>query len=479
LDRSEATRTLDFSKAKGRHRDWYLQLAELAQPELIGEDQETWLDRLDVEHDNLRAALDWSLNGDHNAEAALRLCSALWRFWDMRGYIVEGQRWLKLCLEADGKVLPLLRAKALSAAGNLALEQAEYDRALAHHDAALALRRQAGDKQAIAQSLNNLGVLARRRGDYDRAAQLYEECLAIFNELGHEDSIAGTLDNLGFVERCRGRYERAEELYAKALELFQELGDTSGIVISLNNLGDLARLRRHYERAMELYGQAMELATGLGDLLSIAGLLTSFGAVANQRGEHEQAVELYLASLFKYKELGYRQGMAECLEGLATAEIRDQPERAAQLFGATQTLRESIAAPLPPPERAAHEKNVARLRARLGESLFLAAWAGGRAMHLDDAIALATEGAYHPPVPQASTPPSGSEPVDKGYPPVLTRRELQILRLAASGLRSVQIAGKLGVSERTVGAHLHSIYGKIGVDSRAAATRFAIEHHVA
>src|SRR5439155_1310924 len=163
------------------------------------------------------------VKGDHNAEAALRLCSALWRFWDMRGYITEGQRWLKMCLEAGGNVSPLLRARALSAAGNLALEQDEYDRALALHDAALAMRREAG-----------------------------------------------------------------------------------------------------------LYGQAMELATGLGDPLSIAGLLNSLGAVANRRARtergHERARKLYLESLFKYRELGHRQGIAECFEGLATAEMHSQPE---------------------------------------------------------------------------------------------------------------------------------------------------------
>jgi predicted ATPase/DNA-binding CsgD family transcriptional regulator len=466
----------------GRHRDWYLQLAETAQPELTGEDQETWLDRLEIEHDNLRAALDWSIKGDHNAEAALRLSAALWRFWDTRGYITEGRRWLRESLGLDGEseLSPLVRAGAVSAAGNLALEQGEYELARALHNEALALRRDAGDKHGIANSLNNLGVLARRLGEYDRAAQFEEECLAIFRELDLKNSVASVLTNLGFVEQCRANYERAQALGTEALELLRETGDTLGIVIALNNLGDLARFQERYERATELYDQAMGLARALGDPLSIVGLLNNLGAVANRRGDYRRATELYLESLFKCKKLVHKQGIAECFEGLATAEMRGGRERSAQLFGAAESLRETILTPLPPPEQGFYQANVATLRAALGEKTFVTAWARGRAMQLDEAVEFATEGAAGAPGKAPGTGSTLASPTTgqagENNPAGLTRREIEVLRLAASGLKATQIAGDLGLSDRTVNAHLHSVYSKIGVTSRAAATRFAIEY---
>ncbi|MFL5733527.1 MAG: tetratricopeptide repeat protein [Chloroflexia bacterium] len=465
----------------GEHRDCYLQLAEAAQPELVGEEQEVWLDRLEVEHDNLRAAIDWSIRGDRDAEAALRLSAALWRFWDVRGYISEGRRWLRESLEMDGEAPHLVRAKAMSAAGNLALEQGEYDEAQALHSAALVLRREADDRHGAANSLTNLAVVARRTGDYDRAAELDEESLAIFRDLGFRNGIASVLGNLGYVEECRGNYSRAQELCEESLELFRETGDTLGVIIALNNLGDLARIQESYERATDLYYEAMGLARSLGDPLSIVALLNNLGAVANRLGDYKRAAELYLESLFKCVKLVHKQGIAECLEGLATAQMRDDPEAAAELFGAAEVLRESISTQWPPAEREFYEARKAKLETSIGERAFRTARARGRARELEAAVELATQGGGR----AGSTGKGGGvttgtrtrEPAG-GNSSGLTRREVEVLRLAANGMRAAQIAANLNIESRTVNAHLHSIYGKIGVASRAAATRFAIENHL-
>jgi predicted ATPase/DNA-binding CsgD family transcriptional regulator len=491
---------------RGRHLEWHLSLAERAQTRILGEEQGMWLDRLETDHDNLRAALEWSIAEARAAEptggadpqaphagdsqdlvvsdAALRLAAALWRFWDIRGYLTEGRRWLQEALSsADGRQTTDdrrrgtedgvsnvhrmgLRAKALTGAGNLALEQSDYERAMAYYNEALALRREIGDKRSIANSLNNLGVLARNKGDYDWATQLYEECLTIFRELDHKEGIASTLNNLGFVAQCQEDYDRAEQLYQESLALFEELASAADIAMLLNNLGEVAQCQGDYERAAGYYDQALALARELGDKPSIIGVLNNLASLANIDGEHERAAELYVESLLLCRELEYRQGIAGCLEGLAQAEAGQRPERAARLLGAAQALRKRINAPLSASERADHDRTVEMVRGALGEKAFAAEWARGQAVTLEEALALALER-----MPRVFAP--GLVLAND-----LSRREMEVLRLVASGMTDAQVATQLALSIRTVNAHVHSIYEKLGVSGRNAATRFAVEHEL-
>jgi predicted ATPase len=297
---------------RARHRDWYLALAEEAEPELRGPRQGEWLVRLAEEHENLRAALVWT-SEQEEGEAGLRLGAALWWFWMVRGYMTEGRARLATLLGSAGAAArTAARARALNGAGALAQCQGEYEAARALYEESLAIRRELGDQHGIADSLNNLGILASDQGEYEAARALYEESLAIRRELGNQQGIAGSLNNLGNVAYSQGEYEAARALNEESLAICRELGDQRGIA----------------------YG----------------------------------------------------------LEGVAAAAgAQGQPERAALIFGAAEALREVLGAPLTPSDRAEYDRYVAAARAALDEAAFAAAWAEGRALPLDQAIAIALD----------------------------------------------------------------------------------------
>lgn len=467
----EATRAL--------HRDWYLSLLEAAQPHLVSSDQAEWFDRMELGHNNLRAALDWSIRVEKNPEKALRLSSCIWRFWDTRGYLTEGRRWLDEALAIPGDVPLLLRARALTAAANLAVGQGDFARAEALHSEALRLRREVGDTKLIAASLSNLGVVARSLGDLDRALALYHEAFVLLSESGNTAMAGSLLGNMGFLAQQQQNYERAEELYMQALELSRSSGDAQGEAIALNNLGETAQARGEYERAREFYMQGLETSEKLGDRLGRAGIINNLANLAYHEGKHEEAIRLYLDSLIESQALGHIPGIIECLEGLAIEEIGVNDERAARLMGAATTLRENIGAPISPNERAEYDAHLATLKAALGKR-FEPVLAAGKSLPMDRAIALAMEVQA---VPRPGLPPGGTagrkraNKVDRDKNPWgLTAKQIEVLRLAARSLSNAQIAEELVLSPRTIDAHLYEIYQAMGVSTRLAAVQLAKDH---
>ncbi|MBM3459804.1 MAG: tetratricopeptide repeat protein, partial [Armatimonadetes bacterium] len=204
---------------RDRHLAHYLALAEEAAPELTGREQAAWLVRLETEHDNLRAALEWSGETGGGAESGVRLAGALWRFWEMHGHFTEGREWLARVLDAGAGTAPVVRAEALNGAGNLANDQGDYAAARAFHQESLAIRRGLGDRRGIAGSLNNLGNVACDQSDYGAARALLEESLAIKRELGDQRGIAGSLGNLGRTVVEQGDYAAARALQEESLAI--------------------------------------------------------------------------------------------------------------------------------------------------------------------------------------------------------------------------------------------------------------------
>ncbi len=453
-----------------KHRDWYVGFAERAQEGLSGEGSRVWLDRLEREHDNIRAALEWSATHDGDAEAALRLVGAVWRFWETRGYIAEGRKWMTAALNVSGSSPTLVRAKALNAAGNLALQQSDYSRAEELYQGALILRRQLGDLPGSAKSLLNMGVAARRRGEYEVAARLTEEGLAIAREIGDEEVIATALCNLGYAIQCQGNYERAIELHNEALGIFRGLGRLPWVVISLNNLGEATQAQGDYGQARAYFNDALAKAEELDDKPSIAGVKKNLGCLENEQGNPKLASELYQESLRIFHEQGDKQSVAQCLEGLAAAELTSYQERSLRLFGAAESIRENIGYPVPLSERTHYDRNVTEARAGLSDDVSGAAWEAGRLMSLDEAIRLAMEWLILQPDNHVvkKTPAK-----DKKYG--LTRRELQVLREVAANLTDAETSRKLNVDVRTVNAHMNSIRTKLHVTNRRAAVEFARE----
>ncbi len=337
-----------------RHSDYYLTLAEVAELELRGPDQAEWLERLEREHDNLRAALGWSLQNGQ-VEKALRLGAALWTFWYWRGYLSEGRMWLEGALAtALGSMIPaVVRAKALHGAGMLACAQGDLRRSLNLLEISLELWRELGDKQGLAFVLNGLGTATYNQGDLEQSAKYQEESLALCRELSNKWGIAAALNGLGELARCRGDYTEAQSLYQESLALRRELNNRVGIAVVLHNLGHVAAYQNDYLQAGALFAEALSMAREMGDL----------------------------------------QCLAECLTGLAGVLVAEQRSLdAAWLFGAAESLLSAIGASLEPADRAERERHLAAARsAGLDEAAFAAAWAGGRAMTPDQAVEFALE----------------------------------------------------------------------------------------
>jgi predicted ATPase len=337
-----------------RHRDWFLALAEQAVPEYSGREAGAWLERLETEHDNLRAALEWS--GQYEPEGALRLAGALWRFWMGQGCLGEGRERLGAALRGAERRAELrrsgMRAAALDAAGVLAYQQGDYTASRSLLEESLALFRELEDKGGIALCLTHLGLLAYFQGDYTASRSLLEESLAMLSELGDRKGMGLALNALGRVAYEQGDYVAARSLPAESLTIFRETGHQWGIAASLDSLGRVVYDQGDYSAARSLHAESLTIRREMGNKLSIAEPLESLARLAAQGREWERAV---------------------------------------RLWGAAAALRETIGAPRSPLWRAEWERDLGAARAALGEEAFAAAWAAGRALPLEEAVAYALE----------------------------------------------------------------------------------------
>jgi predicted ATPase/DNA-binding CsgD family transcriptional regulator len=449
-----------------QHAEHYLALAEAAEPALWGSDAVAWLNRLEIEHDNLRAALRWA-TGRGEAEIALRLGAALSRFWQVHAHLSEGLKWLESALAWTGGASTATRARALDAAGHLARDRADYDRAWAFYEESLGLRRELEDSRGTALALNNLGVVAQLRGDYDRAVALHEESLVLFRTLGDERGVALSLLTMGTMAQLQGDLARAAAHYEESLALFQALGDTRGIAASLSSLGNLASSQGDFVAADEWYVESAVLFRELGDTRDLAACLSNQAGIARDRGDLGRATALAQESLALFHELGDHRGIAVCLELIGSAiAAQGQTERGARLLAAAETVRESTGVDRPAARGAEQERTVAALRSRLGADAFARAWETGRRLPLDEIVADALTPA-EPAAPQS--PPGGTRPSP------LTRREREVAALIARGLTNRQIAEELFIAERTADTHVEHILAKLGLGSRTQVATWVVE----
>ncbi|HKP51872.1 MAG TPA: tetratricopeptide repeat protein [Chloroflexia bacterium] len=372
-----------------RHAAFYLELVEKAGPQLTGEEHEAWYKRLQLEYDNIRAALATSIEYA-DAETALRFGTVLWRFWDMHGYISEGRRWLDLTLQLDSSAFPLLRSNVLSSAGILAWTGWDLDTARSLHKQSLALRRQLGDKQRTASSLNNLALVVHQQGEYREAFDLLAESLEICRELDDKADIASTLNNLGNAAHAMGDADNAYALLEEGLELWREVGDMYGVALVLNDLAEVERSRGNYERAVPLYIEGIEKMREMDDNSRVANALHNMAHVLHHQGDLDKAYDLFAESLTIRRDLDDRLGIYMSLTGLAgVVSSRGLPEKAALLFGAAESLLEDSTFKMQPIDKRDYDRNVERTRAQIGDAAWSSAWDGGRAMKLEDAILFA------------------------------------------------------------------------------------------
>jgi ATP/maltotriose-dependent transcriptional regulator MalT len=279
--------------------------------------------------------------------------------------------------------------------------------------------------------------------------------------------VAANLNILGTVAIYSGEYAQAQAYYEESVDIFRKLEDRVGVSKCLANLGTVAFYSGDFAGARGFYEESLALQRELGDMWGMAASLVNLGATALNQRDYAEAARHYKESLPLLNELGDKASIAECLEGLAAAVGAwkgGQPERAARLFGAADALRETVGTPRSVAARPEYERNLTTARSLIHEVAFGEAFAQGRAMSLEEALALAAEEVIVP----AITPRTE-----------LTNREIDVLRLVAAGLSNEQIAEKLHLSRHTVHAHLTNIYSKLGTTTRAAATRYAVENGLA
>jgi predicted ATPase/class 3 adenylate cyclase/DNA-binding XRE family transcriptional regulator len=340
------------ASVRDRHLAHFLALAEQARLARSRPEQGMWLNRLQQEHDDFRSALAWSTAPAGAAEAGLRLVTALWWFWWMRGYLSEGRRWLESALAASSATPPALRAGTLIILGSLALEQGDTEQAAAAYTESQALCRAVQDSRNLAASLTGLGNLAFTQGDHERAAALLEECLALYRDLHDEEGLANALINLGEVCLARDDFGRAGEMFGESLALCEHLKDQSGMAASVISLGDVMLAQSDHGRAEAHFGRGLALYGALSHKRGVAAALRKLGYVASYRGE--------------------------C-------------GRAARLLGAAEGLRDAIGASLLPTEQTNTAQTLASVRAQLGDAAFTAAYAAGRTMTLEESASYALD----------------------------------------------------------------------------------------
>ncbi len=331
-----------------RHTAYFLELAELAKPELQAWSSSIWFDRLEAEHDNIRAALGDPLEHGRT-DVALRLGGAVWLFWLTRGYWSEGRRWLESALAAGTESDPHLRFDALWGAGLLAVWQDDLERGRAAAEELLALAAETDSTRVRALGVHIAAVVASHRGDWDHAAQLH----------------------------------------AESAQLARELGDSWLLSIAVNNLGDIALNRGEYERALELFEESLAIGGERQDQDRLARAFVNLGFTTLMLGDIERARSLLRDGLIAAREIGQVEGFTYGFVGLGAAYAREDPARAARLLGCADLLCEETASDLVQLEGRVRDETEAELRARLGEDAYAAVYAEGRALALEDALALA------------------------------------------------------------------------------------------
>jgi len=391
--RDRMDETGDLETWRDRHLAHFLALAEEAEPHLTGAEQARWLERLETEHDNIRAALEWSRNRPESSGAGLRLAGAISRFWSFRGHNREGRDWVSSLLAFEpAKQDPGVRAKALYGAAFMACDQGDPSAASVYAEEELAIRRELGDRRGIANSLNSKANVAFLQGDYATELAIRQEGLAIFRELGDRWGIAVSLGNLGFAANTHGDYASARAMLEESLAIRRELGVRRGVAHSLHQLGLVVQALGDQASAREMYEESLAIDRELGNCRGVASMLSCLGKLEFENGDLVTARSHLSESLAIHRELGDRLEITYCLEIAAPlAASQGAYHHAARLWGAAERLREEAGTPRPPSELPKYRQHVADARATLVDDSFDAAWLEGRAMTMEQAVELAVQ----------------------------------------------------------------------------------------
>lgn len=403
-------------RAERAHAQYYLARVEAIEPLLRGKQQREWLTWLDIEHNNVRAALRWTLR-QRDGSLALRLAGALGWFWYSQGYLSEGARWLEQALtmpeppelsepmefsttleksapamkRREAEMFSMsrwqaLRAKALHAAGLLACYQGDYPNARTLNEEALALRRAVADLPGAARTINNLALVLARQGDFTGAAMRYEESLALKRQIGDVEHLATTLANLGMAYVDDGDYTNARRVYERCLDQWRSQGDDYNVARTLANLGEIALREGQDARAAALLGESLTMRRTLGDKMGLANTIHLLGTLASSQGDSAQAFACYRESCEVLLAIGGDlRAIVRNLEAFAALFCAEREvERAVWLSSASAALRERLSMPAKPFEQVAIERTHALEHAALDDASFARAWEKGALLTVED-----------------------------------------------------------------------------------------------
>jgi non-specific serine/threonine protein kinase len=459
-----------------RHAEYYLGLLEAAGPEFQRAEQTAWVERLQGDFDNLRAALVWSREEARQGRAegacrAVRTSQAVQWLWSVLGQFSEARRWLEWMIAASDDALTPARVNALNGAGFLAFAQGDYGRASALYEAALHASRALADERSAALAIRGMGITAREQGAVDRAAMLLEESLTKFRALGSSWGVGMTLRPLSLVAQDRGDYDLAMTIAEESVALLRAHGDKRNLADALHTLGLIAWLRGEYRSAAALCEESLAICCELGAPRGSAIARCKLGLVAWRLGDHRRAASLLTEGLTQVWEVGDRPWTGVAFSYLASIAC-DQHDyrRAARLLAATEAIWAQLGAAPWPACRADHDRAARVARSALGERAFAAAFARGRSMTLEAAVEDARSLAAA--VPAAAN--SHEPPADRELS-LLTRREREVAALVARGLTDAQLAEALVISRRTAEKHAANCLGKLGLSTRAALAAWAVE----
>jgi predicted ATPase/DNA-binding CsgD family transcriptional regulator len=463
---------------KRMHAVYFANLAEQAGLKVWGPNRDHgdafWLDRLEREHDNIRAALDWSHSSAADIEIELRLLVAVGRFWENHGYLREGRERLAAALsrpESREDRLKSLRAWALAQVEGLAYWQGDIATARSNTEEAFRLFTELGEQMGIIRSLTNLWDVSTAEGNHQEAHRQVVESLRISREVGDAHGETISLVLLGWSEMYLGDFTQAAAHLELALSEARKAGVPRRIALALSALGEVTLRQGKHREAIEYLQESLAINRRVRNNSYIAANLGTLALAAIRQRDFTMATEMLGESLTIRSEVGDRGGVAWCLEKFAqVAATHGDALRGARLLGAAGALREVLGTAVDLVDQAEYDEAIAALRTRLGHA-FSRAWEEGQAMTFAEAVACAQSA---PPVEEELAGPSHLDPV-KLHTGELTGREREIAALIAHSKSNSEIAEELVISKRTVETHITNILSKLDFTSRGQLAAWAIK----
>jgi DNA-binding CsgD family transcriptional regulator/tetratricopeptide (TPR) repeat protein len=477
--------------AREQHLAYYLTLARHTEAQLCGPQMGVWRQVLDREFEELRAAFRWAM--DSAAwEQALRLAGDLGWYWGLCGLVAEGHDWLEEALRHAGEVgrtEAVARALEFCAGFSIAFYLSDYPLARPRLEESLAIWRELGNQHQEAQMCYVLGRLARFEGELAQAQRLMEESLPLLERAGDEWNVVRVATWLAVTAFEQQNYQQAQHQFEQALFRARKLGNPWCLSSVLELLGELNHIEGKEDQAETCYGESMRYDQETGDLGHYAETMTYLGQLVRARGDVRRGFLLGLEAIHTLLRRGVNLRIFTGLIQLAaTLWFLREPRLAARCSGAAEAFQERYDVVLPPTDQIRCARDLATLQGLKDDASLAAAWAEGRALSLEQLLALVdplVDTLETAPASERTASPTMSPAAlalsSPGAPQVaadLSPREHEVLHLLAQGLTNPQIAVALVISPSTVNTHVVALFNKLGVNTRAAATRYAVEHHL-